>query len=131
MGGAPTLPALRSGRFERALDAVRSREGGLYTGAFILCANKAYGYDEKHRNHVALFRHMFGDGKLDETVRGANSLEAVVRAIEAFPLMGPFMAYQTAIDLNYSELVNFDEDDYTPQESPHFRPPVSRAGLRV
>ena len=27
--------------------------------------------------------------------------------------MGPFMAYQTAIDLNYSDLINFDEDDYT------------------
>ena len=113
LGAAPTLTDLRSGRFERALDAVRAHEGGLYTGAFMLCANKAYGYDEKHRNHVALFRHMFGDGGLDETVRGANSLEVVVRAIEAFPLMGPFMAYQTAIDLNYSELVHFDEDDYT------------------
>lgn len=27
--------------------------------------------------------------------------------------MGPFMAYQTAIDLNYSELLDFDENDYT------------------
>jgi hypothetical protein len=27
--------------------------------------------------------------------------------------MGPFMAYQTAIDLNYSDLLHFDENDYT------------------
>jgi hypothetical protein len=27
--------------------------------------------------------------------------------------MGPFMAYQTAIDLNYSELLSFDENEYT------------------
>ena len=113
LGTPPTVEDLRSGRFERALDAVKAATGGLYTGAFILCAHKAYGFDEKHRNHVALFRDMFGRGRLDEAVRGANSLEAVVRALEAFPLMGPFMAYQTAIDLNYSDLLGFDEDDYT------------------
>jgi hypothetical protein len=27
--------------------------------------------------------------------------------------MGPFMAYQTAVDLNYSELTDFSENDYT------------------
>jgi len=112
LGRAPTLEDLRSGRFERALDEAKARNGGLYTGAFILCANKAFGYDEKHRNHVALFKAMFGEGRLDERIRGANSLEAVVLALQAFPLMGPFMAYQTAIDLNYSELMDFGEDDY-------------------
>lgn len=59
-----------------------------YGGALILCANKAYGFDEKHRNHVALFKHMFGGGRLHEAVRGSNSLEGVVRALEGFPLMG-------------------------------------------
>ena len=113
LGRPPTIDDLRSGRFEKALDRVKAANSGLYTGAFILCANKAYGFDEKHRNHVALFRHMFVDGRLAETIRGANSLEGVVQALQAFPLMGPFMAYQTAIDLNYSDLLGFDENDYT------------------
>lgn len=113
LGRAPRIEDLARGRFERALDQVKALNGGLYTGAFILCANKAYGFDEKHRNHVALFKHMFGDGRLHEAVRGANSLERVVRVLQGFPLMGPFMAYQTAIDLNYSDLLGFSEDDYT------------------
>ncbi|WP_245436599.1 nucleotide kinase domain-containing protein [Methylobacterium sp. V23] len=113
LGGAPRLEDLTSGRFEQALDRVKASNGGLYTGAFILCANKAYGFDEKHRNHVALFKHMFGGGRLHEAVRGANSLEGIVRTLEGFPLMGPFMAYQTAVDLNYSDLLGFSEDDYT------------------
>lgn len=112
LGRAPTLEDLRSGRFEHALDKARTRNGGLYTGAFILCANKAFGYDEKHRNHVALFKSMFGEGRLDEKIRGANSLESVVSALQAFPLMGPFMAYQTTVDLNYSELMDFGENDF-------------------
>lgn len=113
LGGAPRLDHLRSGAFERALDRAKAHNGGLYTGAFILCANKAFGFDEKHRNHVALFKHMFLENACAERVLQAPSLEVVVELLQSFPLMGPFMAYQTAIDLNYSELLDFSENDYT------------------
>lgn len=113
LGEFPTLSHLRSGAFENALDTVKGREGRLYTGAFILCANKAFGYQEKHRNHVALFKLMFLEKELGERMLGANSLEGIVKQLEAFPLIGPFMAYQTAIDLNYSDLFEFSENDYT------------------
>lgn len=113
LGGAPRLDHLRSGAFGKALDRTKARNGGLYTGAFILCANKAFGFDEKHRNHVALFRHMFLEHACAERVLQAPSLRSVVELLQGFPLMGPFMAYQTAIDLNYSELLDFHENDYT------------------
>jgi alpha-glutamyl/putrescinyl thymine pyrophosphorylase clade 1 len=113
LGGAPRIEHLRNGSFERALDRVKIASGGLYTGAFILCANKAFGFDEKHRNHVGLFKHMFLEHACAERLLQAQSLETVVRLLESFPLLGPFMAYQTAIDLNYSELINFSENDYT------------------
>jgi hypothetical protein len=113
LGGAPRLEHLRNGAFERALDRVKAASGGLYTGAFILCANKAFGFDEKHRNHVALFKHMFVEHACAERVLQAPSLEAVVALLESFPLLGPFMAYQIAIDLNYSEFIDFSENDYT------------------
>ena len=113
LGRAPRLVDLASGEFEQALDEVKRRNGGLYTGAFILCATKAFGFDEKHRNHVGLFKHMFLKERVDRSLASANSLEQVVKALEGFPLIGPFMAYQTAIDLNYSELMEFDENDYT------------------
>lgn len=113
LNGPPTIGHLQSGAFERALDRVKARNGGLYTGAFILCANKAFGFNEKHRNHVALFKLMFVEQGLGRLIRACNSLEQVVTLLEGFPLMGPFMAYQTAIDLNYSNLISFDENDYT------------------
>ena len=113
LGGAPRLDHLRSGAFEEALDRVKAMNGGLYTGAFILCANKAFGFDEKHRNHVALFRHMFIDNECADRVLEAPTLKAAVNLLQSFPLMGPFMAYQTAIDINYSDLINFNENDYT------------------
>ncbi len=40
------------------LDDLYARGETIYTNAFILCANKAYGHDRKHRNHLALIRAM-------------------------------------------------------------------------
>jgi len=104
---------LASGAFESALDDVKAELGGLYTGAFILCATKAFGFSEKHKNHVALFREMFIRHKAGQRIREAGSLAKIVEYLQSFPLNGPFMSYQIAIDLNYSEYVNFDENDFT------------------
>lgn len=113
LGGAPTLNDLRSGGFEKALKEVKRETGRLYTGAFILCANKAYGFDEKYRNHVALFREMFLKRNAAKTILEAKSLKQVVEQLLTYPLLGQFMSYQLAIDLNYSDLLSFDENEYT------------------
>jgi hypothetical protein len=84
----------------------------LYTSAFILCANRAYGHARKHRNHLALVTEMLGN-RLPERVLEAPSLEEIYVALRAYPLIGPFMAYQLAIDLNYGPDVAFSEDDFT------------------
>jgi 5-hmdU DNA kinase, helical domain len=104
--------SLRGERLARTLDQLRE-EGPIYTSAFILCANKAYGFDEKHRNHIALVRAMLANGRLARALAGARSLRSVYEALGQFPLIGSFMAYQLAIDLNYSELIDFCEDEFT------------------
>jgi hypothetical protein len=113
IGRTPTIDDLASGAFRAALEDIRAQAGGLYTGAFILCATDAYGQRLKHRNHVELFRHMFLGEGLGERVLGATSLREVYGLLHEFPLMGDFMSYQTAIDLNYSALVDYNEDDFT------------------
>lgn len=109
----PQLEDLKSGRFEEALDAIKREHGGLYTGAFILCATKAYGHSEKHKNHVALFKEMFFEREATKVIKNASSLEEIVHFLGSFPLTGPFMSYQIAVDLNYSAIVNFSENDFT------------------
>jgi hypothetical protein len=42
----------------------------------------------------------------------ARSLQAVYDLIHEYPLMGDFMSYQIAIDLNYSAIISFDENDF-------------------
>jgi hypothetical protein len=113
LGHYPMLDDLASGAFTSVLEYANSTNGGLYTGAFILCATNAYGQPAKYLNHVELFRHMFLVDSLGDKLIHATSLHAVYELLHAYPLMGNFMSYQTAIDLNYSSLINFDEDDFT------------------
>src|SRR5260370_19382336 len=113
LGHYPTLDDLASGSFSKALDDAKQRNGGLYTGAFILCATDAYGQGLKHLNHVELFRHMFLHETMSERLLAARTLREVYDLLHAYPLMGDFMSYQTTIDLNYSDLVNFSENDFT------------------
>lgn len=113
LGASPKLKDLESGRLKQAFDEIKTEQGGLYTSAFILCANKAFGHDEKHHNYIGLFKQMFLEDNAAQKILHIESLEVLVKYLQSFPLIGPFMAYQIAIDLNYADFVGFDEDDYT------------------
>jgi hypothetical protein len=112
LGHAPLIEDLISGSFEKALSQVKKDNGKLYTGAFILCANDAYGFSEKHLNHVALFRKMFVVDQLHESLLLAKSLKEIYNLLHDYPLMGDFMSYQIAIDLNYFTYIQFSENDF-------------------
>jgi hypothetical protein len=43
----------------------------------------------------------------------ARSLREVYGLLHGYPLMGDFMSYQTATDLNYSALIGFSENEFT------------------
>ncbi len=109
----PTIAHIKNGSLLRALERVKRKQQKLYTGAFILCAADAYGEKQKHKNHVALFEDMFIKNTLGERLLDARSLKEIFDLLQTFPLIGKFMAYQIAIDLNYSEHINFSENDFT------------------
>jgi 5-hmdU DNA kinase, helical domain len=113
LGRYPVLEDLDSRAFGRALEDARRANRVIYTGAFILCANNAYGRPAKHLNHQELFRHMFLKDRIGGRLLSAESLQEIYQILHSYPLIGDFMAYQTAIDLNYSDLINFSEDDFT------------------
>jgi hypothetical protein len=113
LGHSPTIDNLVDGSFTKALEYADERNGGLYTSAFILCATNAYGQSRKYLNHVELLRDMFVNHQLAEQLLAASSLKEIYTLLHAFPLMGDFMSYQIAIDLNYSDLINFSENSFT------------------
>jgi hypothetical protein len=113
LGRLPIIDDLASGKFERAVEWARERNGKLYTNAFILCATNAYGQNRKHLNHIELFKDMFVNKQLGQKILAAGSLKEIYDRLHSFPLMGDFMSYQTAIDINYSDLVDFSENEFT------------------
>ena len=56
---------------------------------------------------------MFAPGALGAGLATASSLRDVYEALRAWPMIGAFMGYQLAIDLNYSDHLDFDENDFT------------------
>lgn len=92
------------------LDAAMASGTKIYSAAYIMPAPRL-GRVRKHSNHLALLLRMMCDG-LPGCITGAGSLEAVYRALLAYDGLGPFLAYQYAIDLNYSQMIDFDENDF-------------------
>jgi hypothetical protein len=109
--GGVSVANFNAERYARVLDGLRARQS-IYTAAFILCAHDAYCQPSKHRNHLQLLSQMLRE-RLPARLARARSLRAVYEALLEYPMIGPFMAYQLAIDLNYSELLDFSEDDFT------------------
>lgn len=82
----------------------------LYSAAYIM-PSPNLGAARKHRNHLQLLLRLERDGSL-ERIAESTSLGQLYRALEAIPSFGPFLAFQFAIDLNYTEVFAFSEMDF-------------------
>lgn len=97
-------------RISDILDREISRGSRIYSAAYIM-PSPSLGHKRKHANHLALLSRMIDDGLPGQLAR-ASSLAAVYKMILAYPGLGPFLAFQYAIDLNYSTLIDFNESDF-------------------
>lgn len=95
---------------ERALTAIRASACPVYSAAYIVPPVPGEP-GPKHAGHLALTLRMLDAGITDE-IAAAGSLEGVYRWLRAWPGIGDFLAYQMAVDLNYSTVIDYDEDDF-------------------
>lgn len=85
----------------------------IFGNAFIFCASRAFGFRRKHLNYLALIQRMVQKDRIIHSILSAKSLKGIFALLRSYPLLGNFMAYQLAIDLNYSEVIDFSENDFT------------------
>jgi alpha-glutamyl/putrescinyl thymine pyrophosphorylase clade 1 len=95
---------------DRSLEGLRGRGRTIYSAAYIM-PSPALGHKRKHSNHLALLKQMMND-RLPERVRQAPSMRSVYELILNYPGIGPFLAFQYTIDLNYSSMMDFDESEF-------------------
>lgn len=107
--GPVTWASYDFGRYRAALDEAAA-SGPIYSAAYVM-PPPHFDEDRKHANHLRLLEVMMSDG-LAEQVRSAASLRSIFETLISFPGLGPFLAFQYAIDLNYSDLVTFSENDF-------------------
>lgn len=67
--------------------------------------------DTKHERYIALLKHMMEDG-VTQKLKAARSYEEAYWVLRTYPIHGEFIAMQHLTDLNYSPVINFDEDDF-------------------
>lgn len=108
--GQPSWKGYDFARYASVLDTMFRRGERIYSAAYIM-PSPALGHPRKHRNHLQLLEYMMRE-KTPRRIAQARSLEAVYDILRAFPSMGPFLAFQFTIDLNYSELIDFSEMDF-------------------
>lgn len=95
------------------LEKAKTQGEKIYTDAYMSCANKAFGYNKKHENHIALLEKMFKEDKIQFKIMESKNMEQAFNIIKQYPLIGNFMAYQLITDINYSEVVDFSEREFT------------------
>lgn len=95
------------------LEEAKEKGEKIYTDAYMSCANKAFGYNKKHENHIALLEQMFIKDKMQNKIMKSKNMEEAFNIIKQYPLIGNFMAYQLVTDINYSEVTKFSEREFT------------------
>ena len=84
----------------------------IYSAAYIMPTRGVGDHTErKHQMHLQLLERMMGDC-LAERLAEAGSMSEGYDLLRSYPSIGPFLAYQFITDINYSEVVDFSEDEF-------------------
>lgn len=111
--GDVTLENFSKEKYSKILDEAREKGEKIYNDAYISCANKAFGYDKKHDNHLALLDKIFNIDKAHLDILNCKTMLEAFNILKSYPLIGNFMAYQLVTDINYSDIVRWREDEFT------------------
>jgi hypothetical protein len=76
-----------------------------------MASASAYEHRLKHQNHLRLLEDMMSK-QFPLKLGKMKSMEALYTEFLKYPSIGPFLAYQFSIDINYSMLTDFSEMEF-------------------
>lgn len=97
-----------------ALLSERIKERPIFSAAYMMTgSHKKYNHlKSKHEKWLTMVKvEMLEEGRFERIIK-ANSLEEIFNILKEVSFIGDFLAYQYAIDFNYSEVINFDENSF-------------------
>jgi hypothetical protein len=95
----------------------------IYSNAYMLTASfmknekvkrlwRIEGIKDKHEAYLRIYQHQIIESGLYHTILGIKTFIDVVEVLRSIPTIGAFLAYQYAQDLNYSNVLSFDDNTY-------------------
>ena len=96
-------------KYEKILNQL-SKNKAIYSQAYIM-PTPPFKKPKKLQNHLLLLKKMMQD-KLPSKVVNSRSLKDVYELMREQHSLGSFLAFQYTIDMNYSDIINFDENDF-------------------
>lgn len=98
--------------YDRVLSAAFQNGTSIYSAAYIMASGKSvFACERKHQNHLKLLEDMM-KSNITTRVISSRSMAQLYDVLISYPLVGPFLAYQYATDINYSGLTDFSEEDF-------------------
>lgn len=99
-------------RYDKVLTDAMNRGDRIYSAAYIMPSGSAvFRTNRKHRAHLHLLERMMDD-ELHHQIAESRSMQNCFKLLLSYPMIGDFLAYQFATDLNYSTLTDFSEMDF-------------------
>lgn len=110
--GDPVVNTFSFEQCNRVLSAAFDAGERVYSAAYIMPSGGGKsGFARKHQMHLALLERMLRDD-LPERIAELDSMSRAFALLRNYPTIGDFLAFQFAIDLNYSSLTNFKESEF-------------------
>ncbi len=99
-------------KYEKILQLSKTKGTPIYSGAYMMASGRStFGHQLKHQNHLRLLEFMFEDDFTEKVMRCAK-MEDLYNLLKKYPTIGSFLAYQYAVDINYSSITNFSEMEF-------------------
>jgi hypothetical protein len=86
----------------------------IFNSAYLMtgCHQAFMQYSSKHERWLMMIEKEFIQSRLFNEIIHAKSLEEIFNLLSSRPFIGDFLAYQYAVDFNYSNVINFSEDSF-------------------
>lgn len=110
--GLPSTSDFNEQAYSRVLSQEIDSGQSIYSAAYIMPSGPKSSHNgRKHQFHLSLLSQMLREN-LPDRIADGKTLQATYNLLLACPSVGPFLAYQFAIDLNYSGFLQADEMEF-------------------
>jgi len=109
--GDPCVESFDIDRYDQVLSGAFAQGERLYSAAYIMPSGGKIGFPRKHTMHLHLLKQMIKE-EIPKRISDAGNMKNAFALLRACPTLGDFLAYQFVTDINYSQITNFDENEF-------------------